>query len=1369
MPYDTRRKNASTHPGAIDLPTPRRTSAEVAADNEKKQKAAAASKKKKQNGAKRASELEVKMRRQDKQEEDTRVTQVPTAEPAGSRDVVPRQKRKLDVTTDEELGPGSDAHSKATTFSDVEDFTMSDLTVLADTPMPSQRKRARMAQNDDAEDDSEDRAASGIGGTERDASVTGPRDRDESHGAVTLSANALPSDLDAMDIDPAAEPVGEDLIHNWSTSRSLTAMTPVSKSSSATVRTKAVVPPTPADPSMSVDPPATVSSTAPIKAKAKGSKGKFAGKGKEEASEAGQVSDLTQGKSVEKRTRSKTKLNGQPESAFVNEQPAEKSDAAPMEESGAMGSKSTAAKGKSTTKDKPRAKEHAAAKSASQGDSAASNMASQPTTTEGEFDVTKDGPAALAHAADAAKTAAKRKTSAKETAALKAESVISQDDSGPAKTAAKRKPSVKQKPTSKAESVISQDDSGPAKTAAKRKTSTKETAASKAESVISQDDSGPAKTAAKRKMSTAKQKPTSKAESVVSQDDSGPAKTAAKRKTSAKETATSRAESVISQDDSGPAKTTAKRKTSAKETAASKAESVISQDDSGPAKTAAKRKPSAKQKPASKAESVISQDDSGPTKTAAKRKMSAKETAASKATPQSDFTAAKTASKAEPAMSKDEPRPTTSATAAKGKASVKAKAAGKDKAAAKGESAAMGKAATKTGPVPSHEPKKAKQRSQTKNLPVQSGDEEVNMVVDRGIFASDEEDAERSAALSSPVKGTTARMTNKNMVDIGEMDVSTPNPVRVKIEPSAGDETLTEAKASGRGAKSKSSNSSGRKGKDAQLASRSPLDDSDIEMLDGPPASKPNSTASRSTSGSSTNKKKWTTADLPFGAQQDDRWTSRFVPTLLRYQGCRYNPWSWLAESSVSVVQKIWDEVYGDSLPHDVQANDNVHKVATQRIYDWRSAIGSSAIAILESCFNASKRTRYEPMGRHGMEDIQKARKEFCDMIYQGYGFVWKDPTGRTPRQGLFHSPFILPLLATHLDQTAHAIDVPGLYNPDHPDRPTSPDRPVGAIGLISAAVERAVTLWMDGKILIQANGKPFIPKQLNPATGKYSGQTTDFSAAKFLDKTSSYRKSACSLKPHQMSRLLAAAAEHTTASSAIPETSTKQKIGRDELVEPDSDGAVDTDLNAGPGSSVDSAHKRGSENPDPWKGMISDNEGDSEDQDSGSEDDNNSKGDEDGDNSDEDHDEDEDCGKGGDEHGNDDGDEHGNDDDHKDGDGDGNEDGDEGGEEGGDEASEDSDESGDGDGDGDGNGDSGDGSGEDGEDEDGESKNDDTDESENENGIGDGETGEEEGEASEDGGEDGEGAEVDGDEDDSKSTTNAEAAGEGHEHDGDE
>lgn len=152
--------------------------------------------------------------------------------------------------------------------------------------------------------------------------------------------------------------------------------------------------------------------------------------------------------------------------------------------------------------------------------------------------------------------------------------------------------------------------------------------------------------------------------------------------------------------------------------------------------------------------------------------------------------------------------------------------------------------------------------------------------------------------------------------------------------------------------------------------------------------------------------------------------------------------------------------------------------------------MAASAVSILEAIFNASEATRYSEYitdGAEGqLEAIEKqeyirtsaeaARSRFCAKVYKDFQFVYRDPLGHdkpkevsrdvyscavlccvllTPicLQGLFHSPFILPILGTHLDQTSQALDVPDLFNSKEPLRAAIPDRPVGAIALVSSAV----------------------------------------------------------------------------------------------------------------------------------------------------------------------------------------------------------------------------------------------------------------------------------------------------------------------------
>ncbi|KAI0654345.1 hypothetical protein C8Q70DRAFT_1058588 [Cubamyces menziesii] len=444
----------------------------------------------------------------------------------------------------------------------------------------------------------------------------------------------------------------------------------------------------------------------------------------------------------------------------------------------------------------------------------------------------------------------------------------------------------------------------------------------------------------------------------------------------------------------------------------------------------------------------------------------------------------------------------------------------------------------------------------------------INKVLDKGLIVSGGEDEERNAAMSSPVKAG-ARLTSSNLVAVEDLDVTTPNPVRIKVKTESLDDhkvLLADKGGSTNGAKREKKESKAGKAKTGasvktlprahststqsasasskSLTSRASEDaDSDIEMSDHLPAI--------------VGKRKWTTGDLPPGAQNDDRWNSRFVPTLYEYQGSRHDPWTFGDASSVDVVQAIWDKVYGDSLPHKVVSNDNVHGLAIQKIYDWRSGIASAAIAVFERCFNASERTKYTVDRAHKKAAIEAARSAFCIKIHHAWGFVYRDPLEKTypghKRKGLFHSPFVLPIILQHLQQTKNSISVPELYRPDDKEYPMSPDRPIGAIGLIAAAVERVVCLWMSSEIVLRHDGRPYRPKKRNTSTGKDSCTKTDFSASNFLSQTTHFKKSAHRLSGEHMMKLLSAAVNQTPSNPLPPITQLglgEPSLGRDELVE---------------------------------------------------------------------------------------------------------------------------------------------------------------------------------------------------------------------------
>ena len=84
---NTRRKNATAHPGYIDLPTPKQPSAEVAKEKAQKEQAKEAAVQKKAASVRKVAELEKRMEEEDAKERSTHVTR-------GSAKKAPARKGK---------------------------------------------------------------------------------------------------------------------------------------------------------------------------------------------------------------------------------------------------------------------------------------------------------------------------------------------------------------------------------------------------------------------------------------------------------------------------------------------------------------------------------------------------------------------------------------------------------------------------------------------------------------------------------------------------------------------------------------------------------------------------------------------------------------------------------------------------------------------------------------------------------------------------------------------------------------------------------------------------------------------------------------------------------------------------------------------------------------------------------------------------------------------------------------------------------------------------------------------------------------------------------------------------------------------------
>lgn len=165
MPYKTRKKNATAHPGVVDLPGTRRTSEEVAASKQKKADLKAAEAKRRSEAVRKAANIEDQMREKDEKEQATRVTRTyknksaPTSRTCGSKATSERELAVVDAEADdilvapkkhrlqEDSGESGAATRRAganLVASDAFGLNDDELTELEDTPAPK-RKKAKKA------------------------------------------------------------------------------------------------------------------------------------------------------------------------------------------------------------------------------------------------------------------------------------------------------------------------------------------------------------------------------------------------------------------------------------------------------------------------------------------------------------------------------------------------------------------------------------------------------------------------------------------------------------------------------------------------------------------------------------------------------------------------------------------------------------------------------------------------------------------------------------------------------------------------------------------------------------------------------------------------------------------------------------------------------------------------------------------------------------------------------------------------------------------------------------------------------------------------------------------------------------------------
>ncbi|KAI0744316.1 hypothetical protein C8Q80DRAFT_1272874 [Daedaleopsis nitida] len=228
-------------------------------------------------------------------------------------------------------------------------------------------------------------------------------------------------------------------------------------------------------------------------------------------------------------------------------------------------------------------------------------------------------------------------------------------------------------------------------------------------------------------------------------------------------------------------------------------------------------------------------------------------------------------------------------------------------------------------------------------------------------------------------------------------------------------------------------------------------------------------------------------ADLPDGAHRNNTWKGVVLPTLLKYMGTRINPWTISDREFLSILQRVWTLAYGDDLKYNIEINDSVHGLASQRVYEWRNMFGTTAIRVFEMFFKTFN-------GGRDYSDL-RSRKKFGQGVMIDAAVLYKTP-GVKKHKGLYRSDFVIASLNVHLEAIEGALNVPGLY-----EQPLDA-YPYGAVGLAAAAACRAAMLYGTGKIAYsQPKDKVVILKPINVLSGKESKET-DFSVTNYGDAT---------------------------------------------------------------------------------------------------------------------------------------------------------------------------------------------------------------------------------------------------------------------------
>ncbi|KAG6380002.1 hypothetical protein JVT61DRAFT_10577 [Boletus reticuloceps] len=98
-------------------------------------------------------------------------------------------------------------------------------------------------------------------------------------------------------------------------------------------------------------------------------------------------------------------------------------------------------------------------------------------------------------------------------------------------------------------------------------------------------------------------------------------------------------------------------------------------------------------------------------------------------------------------------------------------------------------------------------------------------------------------------------------------------------------------------------------------------------------------------------RKKYNKDDLPRGSTDDNMWRRKFISALAHFASSYDHPWTIPTKKLVSVMQEIWNVVYGKKIEYTVAPNGAVFQLAKQSLNVWRSGFASAAMSVFTTFF----------------------------------------------------------------------------------------------------------------------------------------------------------------------------------------------------------------------------------------------------------------------------------------------------------------------------------------------------------------------------------------------------------------------------------